>query len=74
MLRRRTTDRSVTDREKEKEKEKEKVASKRPSGVHDLVPEDDTSGLGLELEMELQRQGKDGGQWGIAEDARMNLE
>lgn len=70
MLRRRTTDRSVTERDKDKEK----TVNKRPSGVHDLVHDEDTSGLGLELEMELQRQGKDGGQWGIAEDARMNLE
>lgn len=36
--------------------------------------EQDTSGLGIEVEMELQRQGKDGGQWGIGDDARMNLE
>lgn len=73
MLRRRTTDRSMADKEKEKEKEKPSP-NKRASEMHADSSHDDTSGLGIELEMELQRQGKDGGQWGIGEDARMNLE
>ncbi|KZZ99415.1 peroxisomal membrane protein PEX31 [Moelleriella libera RCEF 2490] len=36
--------------------------------------DDDASGLDLETELELQKQGKDGGRWGIGDDARMNLE
>jgi len=36
--------------------------------------EDHLSGLGIEVEMELQKQGKDGGTWGIGDEARMSLE
>lgn len=36
--------------------------------------EDYRSGLGIEVETELQRQGKEGGTWGIGDEARMNLE
>ncbi|KAJ6439820.1 FAD-dependent oxidoreductase-like enzyme [Purpureocillium lavendulum] len=43
--------------EKEKPRRLSEVTSE-PSN------EEDTSGLGRELEMELQKQGKDGGQWG----------
>ncbi|KAJ2956787.1 hypothetical protein NQ176_g11296 [Zarea fungicola] len=68
LLRRRNTDKSAADREKEKREARGKRAMER----HDS--EQDTSGLGIEVEMELQRQGKDGGQWGIGDDARMNLE
>lgn len=68
MLRRRNTDKSAADREKEKREARGKRAIER----HDS--EQDTSGLGIEVEMELHRQGKDGGQWGIGDDARMNLE
>ena len=35
--------------------------------------EDQLSGLSPEVEMELQRQGKDGGAWGIGDEARMCL-
>ncbi|OAR03076.1 hypothetical protein LLEC1_07740 [Akanthomyces lecanii] len=68
MLRRRATDRTAAD----KEKEKREARGKRATEGQDSGP--DTSGLGIEVEMELQRQGKDGGQWGIGDDARMNLE
>jgi hypothetical protein len=36
--------------------------------------DDHLSGLGIEVEMELQKQGKDGGTWGIGDEARMSLE
>ena len=40
-----------------------------------LSEEEDVSGLGFEVEMELQKQGKGGGgDWGIGDEARMNLE
>ncbi|KAM3439866.1 hypothetical protein NHJ13734_003528 [Beauveria thailandica] len=68
ILRRRATDRTAADKEKEKREARGKRATER----QDSGP--DTSGLGIEVEMELQRQGKDGGQWGIGDDARMNLE
>lgn len=46
----------------------------RPTGVSEAVRDDDASGLDLETELELQKQGKDGGRWGIGDEARMNLE
>lgn len=35
---------------------------------------DDASGLGIGVELELQKQGKEGGEWGIGDEARMSLE
>ena len=66
-LRRRPSDRPRTSAET--------VRSRRLSEVMgEPANEEDTSGLGLEVELELQKQGKDGGQWGIGDEARMNLE
>lgn len=66
-LRRRTTDRPRTSAEKDR--------SRRLSeATNEPANEQDTSGLGLEVELELQKQGKDGGQWGIGDEARMSLE
>ncbi|PHH81919.1 hypothetical protein CDD82_7521 [Ophiocordyceps australis] len=53
--------------------------SERDSGSQGLrggdgAADDDPSGLALEVELELQKQTKDGGQWGIGDEARMNLE
>lgn len=60
-LRRRITDKSsITDRD----------YGRRMSDVG----EDDTSGLGIELGLQLQKQGKEGGEWGIGDEARMSLE
>ena len=42
--------------------------------LRDIVGEEDTSGLGLSVALELQKQDKEGGQWGIGDEARMNLE
>ena len=62
-FRRRPTDRSsTTDKE---------IPTRRFS---ESLPEDDPSGLGIEMELELQKQGKEGGEWGIGDEARMNLE
>lgn len=48
---------------------------RRPSEVLSEAGEEDyRSGLGIEVETELQRQGKEGGTWGIGDEARMNLE
>ncbi|GJN82329.1 peroxin 23 [Purpureocillium lilacinum] len=53
----------------------EKERSRRLSEVtSEPSNEEESHGLGRELEMELQKQGKDGGQWGIGDEARMNLE
>jgi hypothetical protein len=38
------------------------------------VADEDASGLDLGTELELQKQGKDGGRWGIGDEAHMNLE
>lgn len=65
-LRRRTTDRSSIDRGKE--------AKRASEGRSDAAEENDDGGLGIDLELELQKQGKEGGQWGIGDEARMNLE
>ncbi|KJZ78537.1 hypothetical protein HIM_01928 [Hirsutella minnesotensis 3608] len=66
-LRRRTADRPRTSTEKDRPRRMSEVPS-------DHASEEDATGLGFELEMELQKQGKDGGQWGIGDEARMNLE
>ncbi|KAG8426487.1 hypothetical protein J3459_008092 [Metarhizium acridum] len=51
------------------------LAEKGPSrNIAEPVPDDDASGLDLETELELQKQGKDGGRWGIGDEAHMNLE
>ncbi|KHO01619.1 peroxisomal membrane protein PEX31 [Metarhizium album ARSEF 1941] len=42
--------------------------------IAETMPDDDASGLDLETELELQKQGKDGGCWGIGDEAHMNLE
>lgn len=52
----------------------EKERPRRLSEVQGDHVNEDSTGLGLEVEMELQKQGKDGGQWGIGDEARMNLE
>ncbi|PHH77747.1 hypothetical protein CDD80_261 [Ophiocordyceps camponoti-rufipedis] len=65
-LRKRATERSRTSAEKERLRRSEVPA--------EAVGDDSASGLGLEVELELQKQGKDGGQWGIGDEARMNLE
>lgn len=62
-LRRRATDRSSVDMT---------TRTRRTSDV--LSEEDDLSGLGTELELELQKQGQEGGTWGIGDEARMSLE
>ncbi|KYK60236.1 peroxisomal membrane protein PEX31 [Drechmeria coniospora] len=56
--------------------EKEKDGPRRLSEVVSEPSSQDTDPglLGAELELELQKQGKDGGQWGIGDEARMNLE
>ncbi|KID92762.1 peroxisomal membrane protein PEX31 [Metarhizium guizhouense ARSEF 977] len=46
----------------------------QPRNIAEPVPDDDASGLDLETELELQKQGKDGGRWGIGDEAHMNLE
>ncbi|KAM4062765.1 integral peroxisomal membrane peroxin domain-containing protein [Hirsutella rhossiliensis] len=66
-LRKRATERPRNSTEKERPRRLSEVQG-------DHVSEEDATGLGLEVEMELQKQGKDGGQWGIGDEARMNLE
>ncbi|CAM1502339.1 Fc.00g043230.m01.CDS01 [Cosmosporella sp. VM-42] len=61
LLRRRATDRSAADKERT-----------RRTSVH--LNDDVASGLGAELTLELQKQGKEGGEWGIGDEARMSLE
>lgn len=64
LLRKRVTDRSAATGKK---------GARRES---DVRSEDDSISMSLprELELELQKQGKDGGQWGIGDEARMSLE
>lgn len=83
-LRRKTADkdrhRLLADKDKEKEKDKEHERDRDRSKASSLseaagVLGDEASVLDLETELELQREGKDGGgRWGIGDDARMNLE
>ncbi|KAH6894211.1 integral peroxisomal membrane peroxin-domain-containing protein [Thelonectria olida] len=62
LMRKRQTDRSNMDKE-------------RTRRTSDVRREDDvSSSLGAELTLEIQKQGKDGGTWGIGDEARMNLE
>ncbi|KAG6035207.1 hypothetical protein E4U41_006173 [Claviceps citrina] len=68
-LRRRTGDRDRSRTSAEKDH------PPRSSALSEAVPEDDATVLDLETELELQKEGKDGGgRWGIGDDARMNLE
>ena len=68
LRRRPQGDRSSIDTKSEKDRKR------RPSEVLSEEEEDHLSGLGIEVEMELQKQGKEGGTWGIADEARMGLE
>lgn len=61
LMRKRPTDRSATD----------KGRIRRTS---DVPNEEDTSSLGAELTVEIQKPGRDGGHWGIGDEARMSLE
>lgn len=61
MMRRRNTDRSTADKER----------TRRSSVV---LSDDDAGGLGAELTVQLQKQGKGMGEWGIGDEARMSLE
>lgn len=66
MRRRAGTDRSSTETQHRPRRTSEVLS--------DVVSEEDSSGLGFAVELEIQKQGKDGGQWGIGDEARMNLE
>lgn len=63
-LKRRPTDRSSIEQQQRRTRSDSNVLSEE---------EEDVSGLGIEVELELQKQDK-GGQWGIGDEARMNLE
>lgn len=68
LRRRGTGDRSSVDGKSEGRR-------RRASEVLSEAGEEDyRSGLGIEVETELQRQGKEGGTWGIGDEARMSLE
>ncbi|KAL7951282.1 Pex24p domain-containing protein [Trichoderma barbatum] len=78
-LRRRTTDRSGDSlRLDSQRQEKRRSGSQRPRRTSDvasdIVAEDDTASLNFSVALELQKQGKEGGQWGIGDEARMSLE
>ncbi|EHK23345.1 uncharacterized protein TRIVIDRAFT_12255 [Trichoderma virens Gv29-8] len=78
-LRRRTTDRSGDSlRLDSQRQEKRRSGSQRPRRTSDVASdiagEDDTSSLNISVALELQKQGKEGGQWGIGDEARMSLE
>lgn len=62
MSRKRVTDRSAASKGTQRTRRESDVRS------------EDSTGLGRELELELQKQGKDGGQWGIGDEARMSME
>ncbi|KAH6982192.1 integral peroxisomal membrane peroxin-domain-containing protein [Ilyonectria sp. MPI-CAGE-AT-0026] len=61
LMRKRPTDRSATDKE-------------RIRRTSEVPNEEDTSSLGAELTVEIQKPGRDGGHWGIGDEARMSLE
>ncbi|KAM5367235.1 hypothetical protein ACJZ2D_010068 [Fusarium nematophilum] len=61
LMRKRVADRSGADKER----------TRRTSSLYN---DDDASSLGTELALEIQKQGKPGGQWGIGDEARMSLE
>ncbi|KAG6096947.1 hypothetical protein E4U30_001087 [Claviceps sp. LM220 group G6] len=81
-LRRKTADkdrhRLLADKDKDKDKDHERDRDRpKASSLSEAagVLGDEASVLDLETELELQREGKDGGgRWGIGDDARMNLE
>lgn len=78
-LRRRTTDRSGDSLRLDSQKqEKRRSGSQRPRRTSDVASvaaeDEDTSRLGLSVALEIQKQGKDGGEWGIGDEARMSLE
>ncbi|KAF5006808.1 hypothetical protein FDECE_6826 [Fusarium decemcellulare] len=64
LMRRRVADRSVADKER----------TRRASRTSSLYNDDEASSLPAELALEIQKQGKPGGQWGIGDEARMSLE
>ncbi|KAF4983900.1 hypothetical protein FZEAL_776 [Fusarium zealandicum] len=66
LMRKRVADRSVAD----KERTRRGSRTSRTSSLYD----DDASGLGAELALEIQKQGRPGGSWGIGDEARMSLE
>ncbi|KAF5022029.1 hypothetical protein F66182_5912 [Fusarium sp. NRRL 66182] len=65
LMRKRVTDRSGVDN-------KERI--RRASRTSSLYNDDDASSLSAELALEIQKQGRPGGQWGIGDEARMGLE
>lgn len=81
-LRRRGTDKSMGEKDLHQHLSKQqqqigKIRQERQrtrSTSTVLSEEEGISGLGIEVEMELHAQGMDAGQWGIADEARMNLE
>ncbi|KAM0510898.1 hypothetical protein ACHAPE_010413 [Trichoderma viride] len=78
-LRRRTTNQSGDSLRLDSQKqEKRRSGSQRPRRTSDVASdiamEDDPSRLGFSVALELQKQGKEGGQWGIGDEARMSLE
>ncbi|SPJ71648.1 probable integral peroxisomal membrane protein [Fusarium torulosum] len=68
FMRKRVTDRSGADN-----KERARRDS-RASRTSSLYNDDDANSLGAELALEIQKQGRPGGQWGIGDEARMGLE
>ncbi|KAF5601888.1 integral peroxisomal membrane [Fusarium pseudocircinatum] len=46
----------------------------RTSRTSSLYNDDDADSLSAELALEIQKQGRPGGQWGIGDEARMSLE
>ncbi|KAG8671201.1 hypothetical protein FPOAC1_004442 [Fusarium poae] len=68
FLRKRATDRPGADN-----KERTRRDS-RTSRTSSLYNDDDADALGAELALEIQKQGRPGGQWGIGDEARMSLE
>jgi hypothetical protein len=77
-LRRRTTDRSGDSlRLDSQRQEKRRSGSQRPRRTSDVASDiagEDDSSLNLAVALELQKQGKEGGEWGIGDEARMSLE
>ncbi|KAL6870332.1 integral peroxisomal membrane peroxin [Trichoderma novae-zelandiae] len=77
-LRRRTTDRSGDSlRLDSQRQEKRRSGSQRPRRTSDVASDivgEDDSALNLAVALELQKQGKEGGQWGIGDEARMSME
>ncbi|EXA40274.1 hypothetical protein FOPG_00712 [Fusarium oxysporum f. sp. conglutinans race 2 54008] len=68
LMRKRIADRSGADN-----KERTRRDS-RTSRTSSLYNDDDADALSAELALEIQKQGRPGGQWGIGDEARMSLE